>query len=70
MASISLAADLRSCPSVTPPNAIGLANGIAQSIVSLARCIGPVIGGYVSCLVSTSSTADPTNLALVGQCTE
>ncbi|KAG6828178.1 hypothetical protein H0H92_008909 [Tricholoma furcatifolium] len=32
--------------SVTPPNAVGYANGIAQSIVSLARCIGPVIGGY------------------------
>ncbi|KAJ7108561.1 hypothetical protein C8R44DRAFT_884628 [Mycena epipterygia] len=32
---------------MTPPNAIGLANGIAQSIVSLARCFGPVIGGYL-----------------------
>ncbi|KAH9478348.1 Major facilitator superfamily multidrug transporter mfsB [Psilocybe cubensis] len=32
---------------VTPPNAIGYANGIAQSIVSLARCIGPVIGGWL-----------------------
>jgi hypothetical protein len=32
---------------VTPPNAVGYANGIAQSIVSLARCVGPVIGGYV-----------------------
>jgi hypothetical protein len=34
--------------SVTPPNAVGFANGIAQSIVSLARCFGPVLGGYVS----------------------
>lgn len=36
---------------VTPPNAVGYANGIAQSIVSLARCVGPVIGGYVSALL-------------------
>ena len=33
---------------VTPPSAVGYANGIAQSMASLARCIGPVIGGYVS----------------------
>ena len=33
---------------MTPPNAVGFANGIAQSIVSLARCFGPVLGGYVS----------------------
>jgi hypothetical protein len=33
---------------VTPPNAVGYANGIAQSMASLARCIGPVVGGYVS----------------------
>lgn len=32
---------------VTPPNAVGFANGIAQSIVSLARCFGPILGGYV-----------------------
>ncbi|KAF5310717.1 hypothetical protein D9619_008153 [Psilocybe cf. subviscida] len=31
---------------MTPPAAVGYANGIAQSIVSLARCVGPVIGGY------------------------
>ncbi|KAK7027964.1 hypothetical protein VNI00_015047 [Paramarasmius palmivorus] len=31
---------------MTPPHAIGYANGIAQSIVSLARCIGPVFGGW------------------------
>lgn len=33
--------------SVTPPNAVGYANGVAQSIVSLARCVGPSLGGYV-----------------------
>lgn len=33
---------------MTPPHAVGLANGVAQSIVSLARCFGPVLGGYVS----------------------
>jgi hypothetical protein len=33
---------------VTPPPIIGLANGVAQSIVSLARGFGPLLGGYVS----------------------
>lgn len=37
--------------SVTPPDAVGYANGFAQSIVSLARCVGPVIGGYVRYIV-------------------
>ncbi|TFK67854.1 major facilitator superfamily MFS-1 [Pluteus cervinus] len=32
---------------MTPPAAVGYANGIAQSIVSLARCVGPVMGGYL-----------------------
>ncbi|KAJ8081544.1 hypothetical protein PM082_007389 [Marasmius tenuissimus] len=32
---------------MTPPQAVGLANGIAQSIVSLARCFGPVLGGLI-----------------------
>ncbi|XP_006463367.1 hypothetical protein AGABI2DRAFT_152546 [Agaricus bisporus var. bisporus H97] len=32
---------------MTPPSAVGYANGIAQSIVSLARCLGPSLGGYV-----------------------
>ncbi|KAF8348626.1 hypothetical protein F5887DRAFT_951109 [Amanita rubescens] len=32
---------------MTPPDAIGYANGIAQSIVSLARCGGPALGGYI-----------------------
>ena len=38
---------------VTPPPIIGLANGVAQSIVSLARGFGPLLGGYVS-VVSVS----------------
>jgi len=29
---------------VTPPSAVGLANGLAQSIASLARFIGPALG--------------------------
>ncbi|KAF5314615.1 hypothetical protein D9611_007169 [Ephemerocybe angulata] len=32
---------------MSPPAAVGYANGIAQSIVSLARCVGPVIGGWL-----------------------
>jgi len=32
---------------MTPPHAVGYANGFGQSIVSLARCVGPVLGGYV-----------------------
>lgn len=32
---------------VTPPHLVGYANGIAQSIVSLARFFGPIIGGLV-----------------------
>ncbi|KZP15768.1 major facilitator superfamily MFS-1 [Athelia psychrophila] len=32
---------------MTPPHAVGYANGVAQSIVSLARCFGPVLGGYL-----------------------
>ncbi|KAJ7064824.1 hypothetical protein C8F01DRAFT_1128328 [Mycena amicta] len=60
MAALVLSTALRYCGScfaytsvsilvnyMTPPNAVGLANGLAQSIVSLARCIGPVIGGYL-----------------------
>lgn len=33
---------------VTPPPIVGFANGVAQSIVSLARGLGPLLGGYVS----------------------
>ncbi|KAJ1309574.1 hypothetical protein OPQ81_006347 [Rhizoctonia solani] len=29
------------------PQTMGLANGLAQSVVSLARFIGPVLGGYI-----------------------
>jgi len=32
---------------MTPPPIVGLANGLAQSIVSLARFFGPIIGGYL-----------------------
>jgi MFS family permease len=32
---------------MTPPPIIGLANGVAQSIVSLARGFGPLLGGYM-----------------------
>ncbi|KAI0282767.1 hypothetical protein BGY98DRAFT_1088003 [Russula aff. rugulosa BPL654] len=32
---------------MTPPPIIGLANGVAQSIVSLARGFGPLLGGYI-----------------------
>ncbi|KAK0436494.1 uncharacterized protein EV420DRAFT_1652492 [Desarmillaria tabescens] len=32
---------------MSPPEAVGYANGVAQSIVSLARCFGPVLGGYL-----------------------
>ncbi|KAF9051419.1 hypothetical protein BJ165DRAFT_1524363 [Panaeolus papilionaceus] len=60
MAALSLSTAVRYCGStfgytsisvllnyMTPPNAVGYANGIAQSIVSLARCVGPVIGAYL-----------------------
>lgn len=32
---------------MTPPPIVGLANGVAQSIVSLARGFGPLLGGYI-----------------------
>ncbi|EJD40153.1 major facilitator superfamily MFS-1 [Auricularia subglabra TFB-10046 SS5] len=32
---------------VSPPHVVGLANGLAQSIVSLARFFGPILGGYL-----------------------
>ncbi|THH18720.1 hypothetical protein EW146_g2307 [Bondarzewia mesenterica] len=32
---------------MSPPPVVGLANGIAQSIVSLARCFGPILGGWL-----------------------
>jgi predicted MFS family arabinose efflux permease len=36
---------------VSPDHVNGLANGVAQSIVSLARFVGPILGGYVSDLL-------------------
>ncbi|KAA1472420.1 major facilitator superfamily MFS-1 [Dentipellis sp. KUC8613] len=32
---------------MSPPPVVSLANGLAQSIVSLARCFGPILGGYL-----------------------
>ena len=57
-------------PTVTPPAAVGYANGVAQSIVSLARCVGPVIGGYVSLQPFLSSLGSHSILlvALVHKC--
>lgn len=39
------------CFSVSPPHLVGFANGIAQSIVSLARFAGPILGGTVRTFV-------------------
>jgi len=41
---------------MTPPHAVGYANGVAQSIVSLARCFGPIIGG---CIWAASTRNNP-----------
>jgi hypothetical protein len=38
---------LKSLLLVSPPQVVGVANGVAQSIVSLARGFGPLLGGYV-----------------------
>ncbi|KIK60202.1 hypothetical protein GYMLUDRAFT_614876 [Collybiopsis luxurians FD-317 M1] len=38
------------------PEAVGYANGLAQTIVSLARCVGPILGGWVSCSAPFSSS--------------
>ncbi|KAF8553331.1 major facilitator superfamily MFS-1 [Imleria badia] len=46
---------------MTPPAAVGFANGAAQSIVSLARCFGPILGGY---LWAVSTQDDPSGYAL------
>lgn len=32
---------------VSPPHVVGFANGVAQSTVSLARFVGPILGGTV-----------------------
>jgi len=41
----------RACFVVSPPHVVGYANGIAQSIVSLSRFLGPILGGTVSCSI-------------------
>ncbi|KAF7318969.1 hypothetical protein HMN09_00232900 [Mycena chlorophos] len=55
---------------MTPPSAIGLANGLAQSIVSLARCFGPVLGGWLwSASTENDSSGFPIGfLACAGVC--
>ena len=41
---------------VSPPHVVGYTNGIAQSIVSLSRFLGPIIGGTVSCSARSRET--------------
>ncbi|KAH9174869.1 major facilitator superfamily MFS-1 [Lactarius sanguifluus] len=43
---------------MSPPPVIGMANGVAQSIVSLARGFGPLLGGYIW---SASVQENPSN---------
>lgn len=45
---------------MSPPNVVGLANGLAQSTVSFARFFGPVIGGA---LWSSSINGNPQGYA-------
>ncbi|KAK1225883.1 hypothetical protein PQX77_011154 [Marasmius sp. AFHP31] len=47
--------------SMTPLESVGYANGIAQSIASLARCVGPILGGS---LWSLSTEANPSRFYL------
>lgn len=74
MAALSLSTAVRYCGNtfgytaisillnyMTPPHAVGFANGVAQSIVSLARCFGPVLGGY---LWAASTRDDPSGYPL------
>ncbi|KAG9313618.1 hypothetical protein JVU11DRAFT_5950 [Chiua virens] len=55
---------------MTPPAAVGFANGAAQSIVSLARCFGPILGGYkltrynLGKLWAASTQSDPSGYPL------
>ncbi|OCH86843.1 major facilitator superfamily MFS-1 [Obba rivulosa] len=46
---------------MSPPHLVGFANGIAQSIVSLARFLGPIVGGT---LWATSVKNDPSGYPL------
>lgn len=41
---------------MSPPHVVGLANGLAQSVVSFARFTGPIIGGTIW---STSINGNP-----------
>lgn len=50
---------------MTPPAYIPLANGLAQSAVSLARFIGPLSGG----IIWSSSIKDGPEVSLVPHCT-
>ncbi|KAF8438998.1 hypothetical protein L210DRAFT_3761196 [Boletus edulis BED1] len=74
MAALSLSTAVRYCGNtfaytavsillnyMTPPAAVGFANGAAQSIVSLARCLGPILGGY---LWAASTQDDPSGYPL------
>jgi len=42
---------------MSPPPFVGLANGVAQSIVSLARGFGPLLGGYLWSATVQGSTS-------------
>ena len=51
---------------VSPPHILGYANGVAQSIVSFARFLGPVLGGYVSKLFVYANIETPFNFITYG----
>ena len=51
---------------VSPPHILGYANGVAQSIVSFARFLGPVLGGYVSKLLVYANIETPFNFITHG----
>jgi len=52
---------------MTPPPVVGMANGVAQSIVSLARGFGPLLGGYVwSVTVQGNSSGYYTGFLIAG----
>ncbi|EIN08381.1 major facilitator MFS-1 [Punctularia strigosozonata HHB-11173 SS5] len=74
MAGLAISTSIRFCGStfaytavsillnyMSPPPVVGFANGIAQSIVSLARFLGPIFGGY---LWSVSVDGDPNGYSL------
>lgn len=43
--------------SVSPPHVVGYANGIAQSMVSFSRFLGPIVGGTVRAVFLETSSA-------------